>query len=133
MKAKIAALSLACFLSFGLVFAPAASAQVDCGSGNLTPVEQLSCGVEATNPNVNPDESEEQVVRVVTAAINLLSVAVGIISVIVIIVQGLRLILSGGNEKTTKEARNGIIYALVGLVIVALAQSMVWLVLDRIG
>ncbi|MYB40346.1 hypothetical protein F4X86_03740 [Candidatus Saccharibacteria bacterium] len=133
MKAKIIALSLACFFSFGLVFAAPVSAQVDCGSTDLTPVQQVSCGVQAANPNVDPADSESQVVRVITVAIDLLSVAVGVISVIVIIIQGMRLILSGGNEKTTKEARNGIIYALVGLVVVALAQSMVWLVLDRIS
>ena len=107
MKAKIIAFSLACFMGLGLIFVPTVSAAegVDCTAGDLTPVQQLSCGIEATNPNVSADDADNQVITVIRAAINLLSMAVGVISVIVIIVQGMRLILSGGNEKTTKEAR----------------------------
>ena len=48
----------------------------------------------------------------------------GGISLIVIVLQGLRFVLSSGNPEKTTQARNGIIYALVGLT-VALAGSSV--------
>ena len=48
----------------------------------------------------------------------------GGISLIVIVFQGLRFVLSSGNPEKTTQARNGIIYALVGLT-VALAGSSI--------
>ena len=104
---------------------------LDCQASNLTPSEQVRCGVQATNPSAASADSEQSITNTISNVINILSIVVGIISVIVIIVQGLRLVLSGGNSQTVGEARNGIIYALIGLVIVALAQAIVFFVLDR--
>ena len=131
--ARLFTLSLICFLGLGLFLASPVSADLDCRATDLTPVEQVQCGVEATNPNVDGENSDQAVINTVSAAINILSIVVGVIAVIVIIIQGMRMILSGGNEKTTKEARSGIIYALVGLTIAVLAQSIVHFVLNRIG
>ncbi len=58
-------------------------------------------------------------------ALNILSLAAGIIAVIVIMIAGTRYILSEGDSKATGQARSTIIYAAIGLVIVALAQIIV--------
>ncbi len=47
-----------------------------------------------------------------------------------IIINGLRFITSGGDSNAVSSAKKGILYAIVGLVIVALAQFIVRFVLN---
>ncbi len=61
--------------------------------------------------------------------VNIFSAIVGVIAVIMIIVGGLKYITSGGDSGNVSTAKNTIIYAIVGLVIVALAQIIVRFVL----
>lgn len=68
----------------------------------------------------------------VTAILNILSIIVGIAAVILIIINGLRFITSGGDSNSVSAAKNGVIYAIVGLIVVALAQVIVRFVLGRI-
>jgi TRAP-type C4-dicarboxylate transport system permease small subunit len=63
--------------------------------------------------------------------INIFSVIVGVIAVIMIIIGGLKYITSGGESSNVSGAKNTIIYAIVGLVIVALAQFIVRFVLSN--
>ena len=63
--------------------------------------------------------------------INYFSIIVGVIAVIMIIVGGLRYITSGGESGKVGSAKTTIIYALVGLVVVALAQLIVHFVLGQ--
>lgn len=61
----------------------------------------------------------------VSQAVDILSWIVGIASVIMIIVGGFKYITSGGASDKVSGAKNTIIYAIIGLVIVALAQFIV--------
>lgn len=63
--------------------------------------------------------------------VNLFSVIVGIVAVIVVIVAGFRYVTSGGDSSKVAGAKNTLIYAVVGLVIVALSQSIVRFVLNK--
>ena len=56
---------------------------------------------------------------------NIFSIIVGAASVIMIIYGGFRYITSGGDSGKVGNAKNTLIYAIVGLVIVALAQLIV--------
>jgi heme/copper-type cytochrome/quinol oxidase subunit 2 len=67
----------------------------------------------------------------IATAINLLSVFAGIIAVIMIIVGGFRYITSAGNPEAAKSARNTILYAIIGLVVVAMAQVIAKFVLNK--
>ena len=62
--------------------------------------------------------------------VNILSIVVGVVAVIMIIVGGFRYITSGGESGNVSGAKNTLIYAIVGLVIVALAQFIVHYVLN---
>jgi hypothetical protein len=68
----------------------------------------------------------------VTKIVNILSVIVGIVAVIMIIIGGFKYITSGGDSNRVASAKNTIIYAIVGLIIVALAQVIVRFVLSNI-
>ena len=62
--------------------------------------------------------------------INILSIVVGIVAVIMIIYGGFRYITSGGESGGVSSAKNTLIYAIVGLILVALAQVIVHWVLN---
>ncbi len=70
---------------------------------------------------------------ILTKIINLVSILVGIAAVISIIVGAFKLITSGYNAQEVTTARELIIYALVGLILAAVAQLIVRLVLDKTG
>ncbi len=61
------------------------------------------------------------------------SIIVGAISIIMIIYGGFRYITSGGDSSKVGNAKNTLIYAIVGLIIVALAQLIVRFVLTQAG
>jgi cytochrome bd-type quinol oxidase subunit 2 len=65
--------------------------------------------------------------------VNIFSVVVGVVAVIMIIIGGFRYITSGGDSSNISSAKNTIIYAIIGLVIVALAQFIVQFVLNKVG
>ena len=62
--------------------------------------------------------------------VNIFSIIVGVVAVIFVIYGGFRYITSGGDSGNVGNAKNTLIYALVGLVIVALAQLIVHYVLN---
>lgn len=64
--------------------------------------------------------------------INLFSIIVGVIAVVMIIVGGLKYITSRGDSSSVSSAKNTILYAVVGLVVAALAQFLVHYVLARV-
>lgn len=68
-----------------------------------------------------------------TEIINLMSIVVGIVAVFAIIFAGIRFITSSNNPQEVTTAREVILYALVALVIAALAQVIVRFFLSRIG
>jgi hypothetical protein len=63
--------------------------------------------------------------------VSLFSIIVGAVSIIMIIYGGFRYITSGGDSGRVGNAKNTLIYAIVGLVIVALAQLIVHFVLNQ--
>jgi len=63
--------------------------------------------------------------------IDLLSIIIGIAAVLIIIIQGFRFIVSGGDPSAISNARNAILYAVIGLIIAALAQLIVHYVIAK--
>ncbi len=69
--------------------------------------------------------------KTINNVINLFSMIVGAASVIMIIYGGFKYITSGGNDDNTKDAKNTILYALIGLVIVLVSQTIVKFVFSK--
>lgn len=129
---KIKQLFMSFALAFAFVAAPVAAAPVlaaTISEGGIS--ENLGGGVEATGTDVSAEEADSKVNGIVTLAINSFSWIVGIISVIMIIIGGLKYIMSGGDSGNVTGAKNTILYAIIGLVVVALAQVIVLFVLDK--
>ena len=77
------------------------------------------------------DGAPDRVNDLVATVINIFSWVVGVVAVIMIIVGGFQYITSGGDSGKVTNAKNTILFAIVGLVIVALAQIIVNFVLSR--
>lgn len=113
---------------------PLASAQTDqiqsglCSGANLQFTD---------SPNVSSCAGETdattKINNIIHTIVNLLSVLVGIVAVVMIIIGGLRYITSGGNDTSVTGAKNTILYAIVGLVVVALAQIIVHFTLSKLS
>jgi hypothetical protein len=89
-------------------------------NGDLTGGAKSGCDTSGTRVN-----------SLVTTVIDILSVVVGVVAVIMIIIAGFRYITSGGKQESVTGAKNTIIYAVIGLIIVALAQVIVHFVLNK--
>jgi len=74
---------------------------------------------------------DSRVSSTIKSIVNLLSVIVGIVAVIMIVVAGFKYITSGGDSGSIASAKNTLIYAVVGLVIVAMSQFIVQFVLRK--
>jgi hypothetical protein len=80
------------------------------------------------------DTTNDPTVRandLISSIVNIFSLVVGVVAVIMIIVGGFRYITSGGDSNNVTAAKNTILYAIIGLVIVALSQFIVRFVLNR--
>lgn len=63
---------------------------------------------------------------------NVILLIVGVVSVIMLIYGGLRYIMSGGDSKKVTDAKNTILYAIIGLIISLLAYAIVNFVLTSV-
>lgn len=107
-------------------------------SGAMLPVmasaetsKQAACSALGSSSCAQPAGSTS-IDTVIAAVINILSAVVGVVAVIMIIVGGFKYITSGGDSNKATGARNTIMYAIVGLVVVAFSQMIVYFVLNKI-
>ncbi len=98
-----------------------------CQGANL----QASTGTEPCDVAGTTSVGVERVNRIIRVVIDLFSLVVGVIAVIMIIIGGLKYITSGGDSGNITGAKNTILYAIIGLVVVALAQFIVKFVLNK--
>ena len=73
---------------------------------------------------------QDAIAGVAKTIVNIISLIAGIVAVIFIVISGVRFIISGGDSQATASARSALIYALIGLVVVALAQLIVHFALN---
>lgn len=69
---------------------------------------------------------------ILKVALNLISIVIGIVAVIMIMIGGFKYVTSGGEGAKTASAKDTILYAVIGLVVVAFAQIIVKFVLTKV-
>jgi hypothetical protein len=136
-KNKLLILSSLIMLALPLAI-PAGAAAVTCIPDKPGATNCITGGLcsGAQNLTITPgaEQCQEQnagLTGTVKTVVNVLSVVVGIAAVVMIIIGGFRYITSGGKQESVTAAKNTILYAVIGLVIVALAQVIVRFVLTR--
>ncbi len=89
-------------------------------------------GAEAARGNGMPTDLIG-VDGVFTKLTNTVLYAVGIISVVMLIIGGIRYVISGGDSKKVTDAKNTIMYAIIGLIIAILSYAIVNFVITAVG
>jgi heme/copper-type cytochrome/quinol oxidase subunit 2 len=133
-KLKFSLLSIMSLLGFALplTLSATASAAIDPPQVSAGLCSGANGDLKGNNTQGCTDETAGNAAnKLVANVINILSVIVGIVAVIMIIYAGFRYVSSGGREESVKGAKNTILYAIIGLVIVALAQIIVHFVLAK--
>jgi hypothetical protein len=111
-----------------LVVSPTVSAGVNLfpacnGKASGTDVCQ---SIKPGTPGANP------IINILKITISILSIVIGFAAVIMIILAGLAFVTANGDSQAIAKARGSIIYALVGVVIVAISQGLVVFVLNKL-
>lgn len=96
-----------------------------CGTGNAKDTDVCQ-NIKPGQPGQNP------IIKAIKVTITILSVIIGVAAVIMIIVSGLSFMTANGDAQAIARARGSIIFALVGIIIVGLAQTLVAFVLNKL-
>jgi len=131
-KIKILGLLLFGFMPLGLA-ATAGTVYADCANPTSAQ-EQIQCGVTKAGGGAgqDPANAPQTLSDKIAKVLNILSAVAGIAAVAMFILAGVRFAGSAGNESAVKGAKTSIIYAIIGLVVVALAQLVVHFVLINV-
>lgn len=99
------------------------------GGANLEKPLKLP-GIDLSNP---ADVGWDQVLAFILSIIDLLLYFAGIVSLIMIFYAAMLYALAYGEESKVETAKKTILWAIIGLVIVALAATIVWLVKGQLN
>lgn len=118
---------IAVIMSLGLftyLQPPIINAQADLVCDGLSPNQAGgNCDTApATEPTVG---------SVLEDVLGIMSLVAGIIAVIMIIIAAVKFMTSQGDAGKVASARTTIVYAVIGLIVVALAQTIIFFVLDK--
>lgn len=101
-----------------------------CASATTT-ADLIRCGAcDAANVEQCGNASAQSLDDTIANVVDILSVVIGLVAVIMIVIAGFRYITSGGAQDKVKSAKDTLLYAIIGLIIVVLAQLIVRFVLD---
>jgi len=128
IKNRLAIISSLIALGFPIAAPAMAFAAAPDIQGNLCQGANLQ--VNGNNQNCATGADRSTLQSKLATIINLLSILIGVVAVIMIIYGGFRYITSGGDATRVGNAKNTILYAIIGLIIVALAQVIVKFVLN---
>ena len=92
-----------------------------------TPVSALgeggaSAGIGAARGDNTPSNLDSSIIK---RAINIMLFAVGVLSVVMLIFGGFRYVISGGKKESVTNAKNTILYAIVGLLVAVFAYAII--------
>lgn len=115
----------------GLVLVPVVSSGVPVLAQSAQ--NEVCQGFGAAGGSCQGNAASGSLNKTIASIINILSFVAGFAAVIMIIISGLKFITAQGDASGVASARSALIYAIVGLVVVALAQFIVHFVLGRVG
>jgi beta-lactamase regulating signal transducer with metallopeptidase domain len=115
----------------GLIFIPALVPVTAHAATNN--VSALCGGASSQITDGSCTNTTPQINNIIKWVLDIFSVIVGIAAVIMIVVGGLKYTISGGDSTRVSGAKDTILFAIVGLVVVALAQIIVHFVLTNVG
>jgi amino acid transporter len=135
MRSRIISFTVLLMVLALSLFGSAALA-VDCAScstaSNLSTAGAVECGSDcASGGSQTPATASKNIGDTITSVITILSIFVAAISIVMIMLGGFRYVTSSGSQEAVAGAKRTITYALIGIVVAALAQVLVHFVLAK--
>jgi hypothetical protein len=132
IKLWISGLAVSLLMVLGLAVPAHAQTSQDQINNGLCSGAQFDFSNNPGACNSSGTDATQTISSIIHTIVNLLSVIVGFAAVLMIIVGGFRYITSGGNDASVTSAKNTILYAIIGLVVVALSQLIVRFTLNKL-
>lgn len=111
-----------CIPATALAYDPLSTA---CSAGGKSTEQSAAC----TAGNSDPITGSNGALKKVSLILAFIS---GVTAVIIILVSGFNYVTSGGDPKKAESARNGIVGAVIGLVIIAASETIVVFVISKL-
>ena len=113
-------------LGFSAAFNPAAvfAEETDCNDTSIPEIVRESAGCDVGNT----DQFQPVIVNILNGIIGIC----GLIAVVYIVIGGINYMTSAGDAGKIKKARDTILYAVIGLIVVALAFALVNFVIVKV-
>jgi hypothetical protein len=126
MKRMILMLMAVLTMTLTPALALTGTAAAACGTGSSSKAKVLEGIGQAGS-----DCKTKGITHAINGVVRILSLIVGMAAIVMIIVAGFKYITSGGDANKVGGAKQTLIYALVGLVLAALAQILVHFILNQ--
>lgn len=122
------------FALFGMEPRVDAAAVNQVAAGSTSALKQDACkGLRQVDSSQGCGTGSRSFYKVIRVVVNLLSYIVGVVAVIMIMVSGIKYMTSGGDSQKVSSAKDTLVYALIGVAVVVLAQFLVRFVLSQVG
>lgn len=122
---KISLTLLSAFTVFSLLFLPSVTAYAD-------PVDVFKNACTGSKDTTLCKGTDTGLFGVINTVIQVMLIIGGIIAVIMIILGGIRYMTSNGDQADVKAAKDTILYAVIGLIVAALAFAIVRFVITKL-
>lgn len=121
------------FVAGGLLLGAASVAQP--AYAQFNPLDKACTGAAASSAACQDKNKADSITGpdgVIVRVTNIIATIAGVVAVIVIIIYGITIIISYGDSGKVTQARNAIIGAAVGLVVIVLARTIVVFIVNRL-
>ncbi len=126
----VSALGIALFSAPAYAIPPPGAAQQ--GPQSTSPSTNEACqGIQQLGGTGCGPAATNSVSNLMKRALELLSLIAGFIVVVMVILSGIKFVTANGDSQQITSARQSLIYALIGIVIVAFAQVLVHFVIGK--
>ncbi|MGI9027281.1 MAG: pilin [Candidatus Saccharimonadales bacterium] len=122
---KLLLLFALCLTFSAVSYADVSAASNDTLRQNACSGGEIDLSGKAGCKEADSERPTKSLNNLVAQIINVLSIIVGVVAVIMVIIGGFKFVTSGGDSGKVASARNNVLFAIIGLVIVALAQFLI--------
>ena len=96
-------------------------------------IADIQSGIDAAGVGGDLSAGVVTIESLMELTLNILTTLVGALAVMYIVIAAIKYIISGGDEKKVANAKNTLLYAIVGLVVAIAARLIIGLVLNALN
>jgi len=98
---------------------------------NMKLLTYFAANIKLDADSVNIPNTGTNASKILAGGLNMVYIVAGVVAVIVIILAGYKYVTAAGDSAAIAKAKNTILYAVVGLVVIILAFTVTWFVIGK--